>query len=289
MNAPRIPFAFVALLLLAACDKLPQSKRVQTTSEIEMDLLVVRLSDKRAMALIPQLRDRKRAADATKEVLKLVTDGEATLIGWPVLTTKSGQRAVVEQIDEFRYATEFDPAGSAKVVETHPTEPGVAAPPVVPVAPHTEPPVQPKDASTITTDTVNEASPTAFETRNIGVTFEVEPNIDPNGRTIDINMVPQHVRLRGMRKVTVERPKERTSVVVEQPEFVTHKVTTSISMEDGDYALIGVFNVADMPGQMEFFILHSRIKRIEVPSSEVPPGATPLMIGPQGAADLGGQ
>lgn len=274
--------ALALALALAACDKMPQPKRIQATSEIEMDLLMVRMSESRALALIPRLRDRRQSADATKEIMKSIGSGEAVLIGWPFLATKSGQRAVMEQVDEFRYATEFDPPGSAKVTETTAEETGVANAPVVPA---TAPPVQPAPAKTTTTESVNEGSPTSFETRNVGVTFEVEPNIDPNGRTIDLNMVPQHVRLRGMRKTVVEGPQEGKKIIVEQPEFVTHKLTTSISVEDGDYTLLGVFTVADMPGQVELFILHTRIKRIEVPSSEVPPGApTPVMLTP-----LGGQ
>jgi hypothetical protein len=79
---------------------------------------------------------------------------------------------------------------------------------------------------------------------------------------------------------------------MEQPEFVSHKVTTSLSVQDGDYTLLGVFNVPDMPGEVELFILHTRIKRIEVPSSEVPPTApTPVMLAPElgGDATRGGQ
>ena len=116
-------------------------------------------------------------------------------------------------------------------------------------------------------------APTAFETRNVGVTFEVEPNIQTNGRTIDLNLVPQHTRLRGMRKVTTDGPRPGDQVVVEQPEFVTHKVTTSLSVEDGDTTLLGVFSVIDMPGQIELFILRTRIKRIDVPANEPSPGA----------------
>lgn len=273
---------FLIALAVAGCEKLPQSKRIQAIDEIEMDLLIVRLQESRAVTLIPRLRDARRAEDATKEVMKMIEGGEGTLVGWPFLATKTGQRAVVEQIDEFRYATEFDPPGSAKVTETTAAETGAADPPVVPVDPATEPPVVRAPASTKTTDTANEPMATAFETRNLGVTFEVEPIIDPNGRSIDVNFVAQHTRLRGMRKVTVEGPKEGQKVTVEQPEIVTHKVTTSISVEDGDYTLLGVFNVADMPGQTELFILHTRIKRIEVPSSEVPPTApTPISLGGQ--------
>jgi hypothetical protein len=47
---------------------------------------------------------------AAEKVVKLIGEKRATLVGWPVLTTKSGMRAVVEEIHEFRYATEFEDA-----------------------------------------------------------------------------------------------------------------------------------------------------------------------------------
>src|SRR5690348_1945763 len=41
---------------------------------------------------------------------ELATAGKAKLIGLTAISTRSGQRAVVESSDEFRYASEFDPA-----------------------------------------------------------------------------------------------------------------------------------------------------------------------------------
>jgi hypothetical protein len=288
----RLQFALLAALALAACDKIPQPKRIQVTNEIEMDLLVVRLPEARALGLIPKLRNPRQAEDATKEILKLIASREATLLGWPFLTTKAGQRTVSEQVDEFRYATEFDPPGTGKVVDFTAADAGSPLAPVVPVDPRTEPPTEPAMASKRITESINAGGPTAFGTRNLGVTLEVEPNIGPDGRSIDLNIVPQHVRLRGMRKVISEGPIAGHKVVMEQPEFVSHKVTTSLSVQDGDYTLLGVFNVPDMPGEVELFILHTRIKRIEVPSSEVPPTApTPVMLAPElgGDATRGGQ
>ena len=60
-------------------------------------------------------------------------------------------------------------------------------------------------------------------------------------------------------------------------------VDENTDVEDGDYTLLSVFTVPDMPGKTEFFILHTRIKRIEVPANEPPPESTPPF------APLGGQ
>ena len=40
-------------------------------------------------------------------------------------------------------------------------------------------------------------TPTAFETRNTGVTLEVEPTVGSDNYTIDMNLVPQVVEFEG--------------------------------------------------------------------------------------------
>ena len=104
------------------------------------------------------------------------------LLSAPRVTTKSGQRAVIEVIREFRYPTEFDPPqipqnfgslGGGTLAGGQITGGASGAFPVTPT------------------------TPTAFETRNTGVTLEVEPVIGPDGYTIDLNLVPQVVEFEG--------------------------------------------------------------------------------------------
>src|SRR5207253_3890259 len=44
---------------------------------------------------------------------------------------------------------------------------------------------------------VTPTTPQTFETRNTGVTLEVEPVVGPDGTTIDLNLVPQVVEFEG--------------------------------------------------------------------------------------------
>ncbi len=160
------------------------------------------------------------------------------LLSAPRVTTKSGQRAVIEIIREFRYPTEFDPpqipqnfgggnGGGGGVIVVG----GTAQPNSFPVTPTT---------------------PTAFETRNTGVTLEVEPVIGPDGYTIDLNLVPQVVEFEGF--INYGSPIQTTSTnpitgitttnvitpnVINQPIFSTRKVTTSVSIFDGQTVVLG--------------------------------------------------
>lgn len=224
---------------------------------IEFDLLVVQIQEPAALSLIPQLRDRKQSERAFASIMELVTAKKATLIGWPVLATKGGQRAVVEQIEEFRFATEYKGAEKIKATEQPSNE--------------TKDPGAPNPSGTSNSSTPPEkvrtvikevdAIPASFETRNVGVTLEIESAVRKDLRTIDISLVPQHVTFLEMRRVEIEDQKSGRKIVVEQPQFLTNRVTTSIEVQDGDYTLLGTFKVPKPQGYIELFILHTQIKK----------------------------
>src|SRR6202035_5304974 len=96
------------------------------------------------------------------------------ILSAPRVTTKSGQRAMIEIVREFRYPTQFQPPQIPQTVGN--TGVGSGGATSVPITPTT---------------------PTAFETRNTGVTLEVEPVVGPDGATIDLNLVPQVVEFEG--------------------------------------------------------------------------------------------
>src|SRR6202000_2671191 len=99
---------------------------------------------------------------------------------------------------------------------------------------------------------VTPTTPSAFETRNTGVTLEVEPVVGPDGYTIDLNLVPQVVEFEGFINYgspitsTVTNPITGVSSqnvitpnVINQPIFSTRKVTTSVSVFDGSTVVLG--------------------------------------------------
>ena len=95
------------------------------------------------------------------------------LLSAPKVTTKSGQRAVIEIVREFRYPTTF----------TQPQVPSIASSTTV--------------LNGVVPVVVTPTTPQTFETRNTGVTLEVEPVVGPDGVTIDLNLVPQVVEFEG--------------------------------------------------------------------------------------------
>ncbi len=165
------------------------------------------------------------------------------LLSAPRVTTKSGQRALIEIVREFRYPTQFEP----------------------PQVPQTVGSVSTRTDSTIialggggSSVPVTPTTPTHFETRNTGVTLEVEPVVGPDGVTIDLNLVPQVVEFEGfinygspilapsssfLDTVTggliTSPPSVITPNVINQPIFSTRKITTSVSVWDGQTVVLG--------------------------------------------------
>jgi general secretion pathway protein D len=159
------------------------------------------------------------------------------LLSAPKVTTKSGRKAIVRVAREFPYPTEFSPP------EPPPPTTGLTG-----------------SATALTPGTITSvgivtpSTPTAFETRNIGVTLEVEPIIGPDGYTIDLNLSPEVVEFDGFINYgsqilgpifnPIPDPGIIDTVVltdnvINQPIFSTRKVTTSVSIWDGQTVALG--------------------------------------------------
>src|ERR1043165_157413 len=152
------------------------------------------------------------------------------LLSAPSVTTKSGQRAVIEVIRELRYPKTY----------TQPQVPSISSGAttlnaVVPVV-------------------VTPTTPQDWETRNTGVTLEVEPVVGGDATTIDLNLIPQVVEFEGfinygspinavgvntVAGISVSQPVLLTQNVINQPVFSTRKVTTSVSIYDGQTVVLG--------------------------------------------------
>jgi hypothetical protein len=234
-----------ALLAAALC--LTSLARAQ--NDVELNLLVVRLPEAATLPLLPALRDAKQSTESTNEIVKMISEKRATLVGWPTLRLRSGQRAVVEQIDEFRYTSEYDLKDATAAATKKETEPSqlVDAPPPAP-------------APANTTAATSGAVPASFETRNVGITLEAEPTIAKDGKTLQVSFVAQHVAMSGFRKVQLQRASDGNFTFVEQPQFVTSKVTTGITVQDGGTILVGVFKLPHPSEEIELLILQANIR-----------------------------
>lgn len=154
------------------------------------------------------------------------------LMSAPSVTTRSGQRATVEVIREFIYPTEFDPP---QIPQTVGATSGIGGGGL-------------GEASTFP---VTPTTPTAFEMRPVGVRMEVDPVIGPDGYTIDLNLAPEVTEFEGfvnygspIQTASTDALGNPTTLVltenrIEQPIFSTRKVTTAVTVWDGQTVAMG--------------------------------------------------
>ena len=182
----------------------------------------------------PQFQLVIRAMDQKKGV---------DLMTAPTVTTKSGNKAVINVIREFRYPTEFNPPQIPQTVgNNNNVNGGVLGGGV-------------GTTGFITNPIITPTTPSAFETRNLGVTLEVTPTVGADGYTIDLDLAPEVVDFDGFINygtpirtlaasptgAILSRPRsiEVSPNVINQPVFSTRKVTTSVTIWDGMTIAIG--------------------------------------------------
>jgi general secretion pathway protein D len=152
------------------------------------------------------------------------------LLSAPSVTTKSGQRAIIEVIRELRYPRTYTPPQVPSISSGSTTL--NATVPVV----------------------VTPTTPQDWETRNTGVTLEVEPVVGGDATTIDLNLIPQVVEFEGFINygspifavgvntaagISISNSVLLTQNTINQPVFSTRKVTTSVSVYDGQTVVLG--------------------------------------------------
>jgi general secretion pathway protein D len=161
----------------------------------------------------------------------------ADLMTAPSVTAKSGQKATIEIVREFIYPTEYEPPelpnstgssfGGGVLGLGGLGGGGGGSFPVTP------------------------ATPTAFDTRNTGVTLEIEPTIGENDFVIDLRFVPEIVEFEGF--INYGSPIQSsstdalgnpvTNVItenrIEMPVFSARRVNTALTIYDGYTVAVG--------------------------------------------------
>jgi len=153
----------------------------------------------------------------------------------PSVTAKSGQKATIEIIREFIYPTEYEPPELPNSVGQ--TSGGLGGGGILGGGGGSFP--------------VTPATPTAFDTRNTGVTLEIEPTIGQNDFVIDLRFVPEIIEFEGfinygspIQSPGTDALGNPTNTVItenriEMPVFSARRVNTALTIYDGYTVAVG--------------------------------------------------
>ena len=157
----------------------------------------------------------------------------ADIMTAPSVTTRPGQKATIEIIREFIYPTEYEPPELPNSIGGGITTGGFGG------------------GGGGNSFPVTPATPTAFETRNTGVTLEIEPNVGANDYVIDLRFAPEIVEFEGFINYgsPITSPASDafgnpvqvviTENRIEIPIFSSRRVSTGITIYDGHTVAVG--------------------------------------------------
>lgn len=176
------------------------------------------------------------SADATKlreQVQEMVAKNEAKVLETLLSTSKSGQKATTEAIHEFIYPTEYEP----------PQLPGSFGKADDAVPPSPAPPNKPSP--------LFNGVPTAFDTRNLGSTLEIETTIGVDNKLIDLHFVPELVWHTGTTTWHEGKDAVGNPFKFAQPDIYVLRTKTSITCISGQYTLTGVVSPKNDKGEAD--------------------------------------
>ena len=111
-------------------------------------------------------------------------------------------------------------------------------------------------------------SPTAFDTRNTGVTFEVESTVSSNG-TIDLHLSPDIVTPLRL-ETWMEHVDRWGDASIRMPIYESWRLNTSINVESGKFELVSAISPksnAPVPAVMRKILVFIRADILPVPAS----------------------
>jgi hypothetical protein len=209
---------------LGEFDDLPKQVRVQVEFvELAHEQLTELMLGKETQANDVALRE---------QVAKLVKDGKATILETMMCLSRSGQKATTESIEEFIYPTEYEPAEAPGTVEVKGDAEG-------------------EPAKKIRRDSAIGPTPTAFETRNLGATLEIEPTLSSDAKVIDLRFVPEIVYHVG-NQVWAEWKGEHGNSPIQMPTMYSLRLNTAVTLVDGRPMLVAALSPKGADGFPDF-------------------------------------
>ncbi|NWK55794.1 hypothetical protein HW115_09245 [Verrucomicrobiaceae bacterium N1E253] len=206
----------------------PTGKEAEATLPhlIRTQVEYIEMSLEQMTALLADPAATKTDTILRQRINELIKQEKAEIIDTQMVISRSGEKSTSESIREFIYPTEYEPPELPNKIHLH-TQDG-----------KTE--IPNKELATGPT-------PTAFETRNLGSTLEVEPTLSENKQYVDLRFAPELV-------YHVENVKWATwkdkhgEADIQMPIMYTLRVNTAVSVYNHRPCLVAALSPKDDKG-----------------------------------------
>ncbi len=239
LSLHRIATACLCLNLVAAACAEEAAPEVKITvpagtesKQIRVQVEFIDVSHEQFTELMFGPKPPTNDGELRQQVAQLIKDSKATVVETLLCSTRNGQKATSESVEEIIYPTEYEPAEIATdtVVKGENGAPDYKAKKL---------------------DPATGPLPTAFDTRNVGSTLEIEPVLSSDLKTIDLRFVPEIVYHVG-NEVWAEWKGEHGNSPVQMPTFYAIRINTRVTLSEGHYMLAAALSPKNKDGVPDF-------------------------------------
>ena len=250
MNARKsMRFIAAAILLLltfrplsTSADDFADARKQGSAWKVFAECRMAVLPQKVAIPLIAEFDEPEKVNDAWDHLERMVEAGAATLQADLIVQGIEEKPLISECVEEMKYPTEYNPPPLPQHL------PLAAAPEALKMWP------------------LIGASPTAFETRNVGERIEFKARVLEDGAWVAISVEAIHSRLREQAKFDFAELPGGEKLAIRQPQFSVLKSKSSFRLRNGEKILLGVHKLAKPEKTFELFVLQVKASRAgEIP------------------------
>ena len=228
--------------LTAPAGELANGGKQTAAWKVFAECRMVTLPQKAAISLIEEFGEPEKVNDAWDRLERMLESGAATLEADLIVQGAEEKPLVSECVEEMKYPTEYNPPPLPQHL------PLAAAPEALKMWP------------------LIGASPTAFETRNVGERIEFKARVLEDGAWVAISVEAIHSRLREQAKFDFAELPGGEKLAIRQPQFSVLKSKSSFRLRNGEKILLGVHKLAKPEKTFELFVLQVKASR----AAEIP-------------------
>ncbi len=238
MNAasarPSAPMKFLPAILMLAFASVAIAQEPPAKSpedwKIYVEMKVFAASAQKLNPLIVELRDEAKVNEAAAKLEKMVESGEAELVGTIASQTIENDRMSAFQGEQIRYPIEFERPEAIEGKDGRTTSP--------------------KERSR---DIAYPA--TTFETRNVGLSLELDARVSTDGKRFVITARPTRTWFLKWDEYENGRLANNDRIIAKQPRFACAETSSTVAMSNHERVLLGVHSVPGAPEKMEVVLL----------------------------------
>lgn len=200
--------------------------------QIRTEVEYIEMSLEQMTALMADEKASQTDTSLRQHISELIKKEKAEIIESQMVITRSGEKSTTESIQEFIYPTEFEPAQLVNSAKTNDDK-------------------SQDDEKLSNIHLATGPTPTAFESRNLGATLEIEPTLGESSQYIELRLMPEIAYHIENIKWASWKDK-RGEADIQLPTIYTLRVSTALTLANKKPALVAALSPKDDRGVTDF-------------------------------------